>query len=194
MKFEYDVYLAGPFFNPAQVGLLEEIELLFEAQGVKYFSPRIHADQLDPFAPPAQRMKTFQDDVAGIVKSRTILAVLDYLQPATQSLCLVKKNGFRNEVLKDGLNFADNGTVWELGVAWAMRHIFEQMERQIVGFKMREDGSLNLMLANSCEGILFGLKRLQRSLVDHQFRALSGGQFFDSRFFEHWNQNSRPIV
>ena len=40
--YEYDVYLAGPFFNKKEIQYIELAEKYLRKQGYKVFSPREH--------------------------------------------------------------------------------------------------------------------------------------------------------
>ncbi len=35
-----DLYIAGPFFTPEQLEIVEQIEIMCDHYGIKYFSPR----------------------------------------------------------------------------------------------------------------------------------------------------------
>jgi len=156
------MYLAGPFFNSAQVELMATIEGAVAAAGFKAFSPRLHARQLGKGATPEQQRDTFDDDLVGLQEAGVVLAVLDWKLPDTER---VLKEYWTNREGKLAwrssedtiLNIPDSGTVWEMGYAFS-RNI------PVVGFT-ENPRAVNLMLMQSCLGVVVGLKKLEEMLL-----------------------------
>lgn len=162
-------YLAAPFFNPAQVALVERIEQLFEHNCVELFSPRKHPANTSGKPIDADTAEDiFNGNIEGIQKARGVLAVLDYLLPEPQQLRLVapatiddSEHAGSVEVFRPAsgpLALPDSGTVWEMGHAYAMM--------DIVGFTTNPHARLNLMLTQSCSGVLCGFGRLATWVAD----------------------------
>lgn len=140
MKF----YLAGPFFNPEQVRVLEAVEQTARRHGLEFFSPRLEC-LCPPGAPIEQRQKTFDMNCSGIIKCDFILARIDDFDP---------------------------GTMWELGFAFAIRLSSESVKNtaqpKIYCYTTVEGRGLNLMLAQSSDGFIQGLTSLEMFLQDMQ--------------------------
>lgn len=68
---EHDFYVAGPFFDPDQIGQMERLETVLEDHGRTLFKPRFASDiaQVGPEG-------CFADDVAGIRTARAVIANL----------------------------------------------------------------------------------------------------------------------
>lgn len=90
------IYIAAPFFNAEQVGLVMAVEdLLGQIPGLTYYSPR-HDGVLKDMTEPQKKAaapKLFALNVANIVNCNAVLALLDY---------------------------SDTGTTWETGYAYGI--------------------------------------------------------------------------
>ena len=75
-KDEYDIYLAGPFFNMPQAWLVDEARLAFQGMGLKVFSP-YHDIGIGPGAHVAPK------DIDALEKSRAVSAILDGVDTGT---------------------------------------------------------------------------------------------------------------
>jgi nucleoside 2-deoxyribosyltransferase len=73
---EFDIYLAGPFFNIAQKWLVEESRAALMGMGLKVFSP-LHDVGLGTAREVAPR------DIAALKVSRVVLALVDGIDPGT---------------------------------------------------------------------------------------------------------------
>lgn len=88
------IYIAGPFFTPAQYKKIDMIEALFELKKIKYYSPRsegILATQND-LEKQRNRKIIFNKNIYNIDNCEIIVAVIDD---------------------------RDAGTMWEMGYAYA---------------------------------------------------------------------------
>lgn len=161
-------YLASPFFNPAQIVVVDKIEQLFKGQNIALFSPRAHpanstGKPIDANTAP----QIFLGNLTGIAEATGVLAVMDYSLPEEEELRIIsyapKYPSVQCEAteafgLKSGpLNLPDSGTVWEMGYAYGL-------DKKIVGFTTADPGQgrLNLMLTQSCTGVLCGFDQLER--------------------------------
>jgi nucleoside 2-deoxyribosyltransferase len=167
---EGKVYLAAPFFNPAQVGILERLELLFEAAGQEVFNPRKDAGvgvtkkegQTEQEEYEAWR-NLFLADVGGIDQCSWVLAVLDYADVNLYAApwCLSGDDFIATAELKP-VRIPDTGTVWELGNAHAKG-------KPAVGFFLEErHGLLNLMLSHSLHGMCYGYEQVGQLLSSRE--------------------------
>ncbi|KAB8290923.1 nucleoside 2-deoxyribosyltransferase [Bifidobacterium avesanii] len=75
---EFDFYAAGPFFNDREVASMERLEAVLESHGRKLFKPRF-VSEIDEVGP----RKCFEDDCAGILASRAVIANLIDDDPGT---------------------------------------------------------------------------------------------------------------
>lgn len=73
---EYDVYLAGPFFNMPQLWLIDEARLALKGLGLKVFSP-YHEIGAGPGQDVAPK------DIEALEKSRAVLAIVDGVDAGT---------------------------------------------------------------------------------------------------------------
>lgn len=72
----YDVYLASPFFTPAQIERIEKVENLLDKLGLKYFSPRKEL-VCPPEATREQRQETFNGNIRSIENSTITIFISD---------------------------------------------------------------------------------------------------------------------
>jgi nucleoside 2-deoxyribosyltransferase len=93
-KDEYDVYLAGPFFNMPQAWLIDEARLALRGMGLKVFSP-YHDIGIGPGKDVAPK------DIDALEKSRAVLAILDGVDTGT-----VFEAGYARARLKPVVAFA----------------------------------------------------------------------------------------
>lgn len=68
---EYDIYVAGPFFDPEQTASMERLEKVLEDHGKKLFKPRF-VSQIEEVGPEG----CFADDIKGINSSKAVIANL----------------------------------------------------------------------------------------------------------------------
>lgn len=155
----YDFYLAAPFFNDQQIELVKRIETIAASLFLRCFSPRLEGPSLKPGASQNDRAHVANVNQRGIQQSEFVLAVLDYLLPADQSLMVVKHPDLDLLHIRPVMpvNIPDTGTVWEMGKA-------SGMEKAVIGFKLEAKGVMNVMLAQTCAGMLYGLDELAEFL------------------------------
>lgn len=157
------IYIAGPFFNEPQVSLVKDIERVLERTGYEFFSPRtadLNNFNKHPGIDDGQASTIFELDYAMIKKCVVVVAVADFLLRENTELVL---RDTKNGMVRAAVKIPDTGTVWEMGAAYALG---------IPVFMLYVDPSkkLNLMLSQSCAGVIHGLDELE--LVAHcNFRA-----------------------
>jgi len=171
------VYLAAPFFNPLQMELVRRIEeRLAAAKHIAWFSPRLQHGDL-PSVPPVrttdQAKEILERNVNEVRLASLVLAVVDWLVPIGQYVRQfrllpgsdVYENGqlvrFGGEPRGPVLNLPDTGTVWETGLAYGLRI-------PVVMFttaKSPIQRKINVMLAQSAEGVLCDLDELEKFLL-----------------------------
>jgi nucleoside 2-deoxyribosyltransferase len=135
MKGKPKFYLAGPFFNPAQVDLIKRLEDAFFAAGVDCFSPRsLDENKAGPIDRQAAA-SIFRKDVQGLLHCNAVLAVLDWKLPEGEHirLCDGETGTPGHGFLSGPLNIPDSGTVFEMGFAWA-RTVLAQKYRKTEAF------------------------------------------------------------
>lgn len=117
------LYLAGPFFNKAQIKLLEKIESLCDKYNVPYFSPRKDAG-IDYDGTYKSAEKVFRADLKGLHSCGAVLACMDWklsennvITECRQEAYSDDLGGFKSPVplANKDLNIPDPGTVWECG-------------------------------------------------------------------------------
>lgn len=100
------VYLAGPFFNPRQIGLVKTFETILARKGLKVYSPRKHQSKAS-YGSMKWRRQTFASDVRAIDSTDVVFAIY---------------------------NGEDSGTMWEIGHAWSRRKpvlVFNSKEKRV---------------------------------------------------------------
>lgn len=90
--YEYDFYLASPFFKDSQIQREEIVKTILREHGHKVYSPKENGI-LTPDATDEARTKIFKENCEAIQKSRRILAITDE---------------------------KDIGTIWEAGYAYGI--------------------------------------------------------------------------
>lgn len=158
MKNRKPIYLAGPFFNPAQLGLMTSIEAILDCAEVPYFSPRLHTK-----APVGEERKelgawdaVLEANIGAIEEASILLAILDYALPNNQTVTVnvhtsdYEENHGEPVVIRKPVVIPDTGTVWELGFAFATGI-------PAVGFFQQKPERMNLMLTNTLDALLIGL-------------------------------------
>lgn len=132
-------YIAGPFFNPPQLKLIEEIELTFCDHTVPAFSPRSLDVGKGPALDDAEWHRRFWNNVENLVDCDHLLAVADFKLPEDDRLLQVRHSGLpivletdarhpkpleKGDILSGtfvaGVHLPDTGTVFEMGVQFGM--------------------------------------------------------------------------
>jgi nucleoside 2-deoxyribosyltransferase len=171
---KYAFYLAGPFFNSVQIALIETLEKRFSDNCLRIYSPR--QIDLNRKGPPnaEDAAAIFRANVDNIRDSRCMFAVLDWLMPNDRQLRIVETPDYSEDygprgrllgeirqslhIYSPPLNLPDTGTVWEMGLAYAI-------PRPIVIYTERPpEAGLNLMLTQGTMGVVRGLDELDRFL------------------------------
>jgi len=140
-------YIAGPFFNPAQIALIEKIEELFTSKDVAFFSPRLSdaSQELKAEGRMTRRIarRIFEINEEKLCECSAVLAVADWILPENEIVT------WQNEVTGDRrvLNIPDTGTSWELGFARAIG-------KPVYLYRANPKGAVNLMLALSADGVI----------------------------------------
>lgn len=157
-------YIAAPFFNPPQLELVKQIEDTFSSQERWAFSPRLqHGEKPTKIKSKQDANKIFFENYRAIEACSYMVAVVDWLLPEERELRLVNKSKYH--ITQPGqqsiffaesppLNLPDAGTVWEMGVAFTLR-------KPVVMFTVRPPtDKMNIMLTESCVGIVRGVEGL----------------------------------
>ncbi len=149
------IYLAAPFFNDAQVAMVQRMELELEAVGAPFFSPRLQPEnRMDPRSDktPQEAKAIFDSNVSAIKDCGYLLAAIDWPMPVGQELRACFDPGRKpGSPWTRLVEFVDNGVCWEMGAAFAL-------EIPIVLFTQKEPelASVNVMIATCAKGILHG--------------------------------------
>ena len=79
------VYIASPFFNPAQLAVVTRLELVLEAMGIMYFSPRSGGTLKDMSKDEmANRKKAiFDDNIAQMDSCTHMIACIEHRDTGT---------------------------------------------------------------------------------------------------------------
>ena len=159
MRTSSPCYIAAPFFNYAQNNLLDKVESLFDSVGAYYFSPRKDADVVPAGAPMDEWQNAFDQNVRAIHVAEWMLAVLTYELPEGLIATIVPKVVATPPDNLSPINIPDIGTVWEMGMAYAMN-------KPVVGYLPNKEalGTVNVMLARSMATIVIGINELMDTL------------------------------
>lgn len=154
------VYLAGPFFNAAQLEHIGIVESMLEELEISFYSARLK-NLCPPDAPSEKRKEVFKDNVDGIRIASVVIALMDWLMPPNQSVFICGQRLDRAWVPHPpALNVPDSGTVFELGVA-------HTLNVPVIGFwKDKPTRPVNLMLQETTAGTIYGYEALSRFLSD----------------------------
>lgn len=161
-------YIAAPFFNARELAVVERVEGMLDAAGIEYFSPRTLGRPNDA----DERREIFDTNYNHIMDCDIVLAWLDRIHADDRlSVRMVRDVtdihppqaalGSSYTIDSGPLIQPDLGTVWEMGAVYAL-------DRPCVGFTHHTtptDARLNLMLAESVDGIVYGLDQLEKMLT-----------------------------
>lgn len=167
----HSYYIAAPFFNPVQLELVRRIEQVFENCEVTAFSPRLqHGEKPTPILSREMASKAFGENFVAIERCSHMVAVVDWLMPSNQELRVVSSyegdmsmpHPHMFEGVSPALNLPDAGTVWEMGAAYALR-------KPVLMLTLRPKGDkINIMLSESCFGLVRGPEMLRAYLCGSQ--------------------------
>lgn len=174
-------YLAGPFFNPAQVALMLRIELAFCDAGVPFFSPRLESAENKKEGPLTDEDADaiYARNVEAIFDCDWMLAIVDWLMPDDREVricdtadpafalgegAVLRPQDPHRRVYGKPLNVPDSGTVWELGFVSALNKVSdnyhlvkgrpEMTDKPVVLYTERPlEQPLNLMLTRQKAGV-----------------------------------------
>lgn len=147
-------YIAGPFFNPAQIQLIVDIETTFVDAGIPFFSPRLHGANVKkgPLT-DEDAQDIFQANISGMMDCKFMVAILDWRLPQNQEVWLLDSS--KEPVPRTKLFLPDSGTIYEMGY-------FRAMCKPVVGFSTNK--KLNLMLTQGLRGVLTSLEEMKQFL------------------------------
>jgi nucleoside 2-deoxyribosyltransferase len=155
-----NIYLAGPFFNAAELATIERIEQMMEGRpDVRYFSPRKHGGNAERQSDVKQNAQAiFNANVAAMRECHECIAVLDrpqWMNPTGERVAGLigpkeDVRTVRREIwlvhhvsyysadraddfypIKGPLEQPDLGTVWELGYLRAWRDLIFDLDTDI---------------------------------------------------------------
>lgn len=153
------VYIAGPFFNKRQQQLIMDVEEFLKLAGYDYYSPySSQGREFKKIETPAVAEAIFMANVREIEECDVVLAVLDYLLPEDQRLCVVR--GGPVVAGYTPVKVPDSGTIWEIGFAYGKR-------MPIVGLTMQSKATstLNLMMTQSLSAVCYGFEDLKKTFL-----------------------------
>ena len=149
-------YLAGPFFNAEQQGIMQRIEEEYVDAGIAFFSPRI-CDENSPGKKidDAAASRIFERNeeqlmVGSAWRCTHMLAVIDYVLPNGTELRLMSGK----TPLGHPITIPDTGTVFEMGMAYSLNI-------DIYSFTVHPPEKMNVMLSKCTCGILHGFDKLR---------------------------------
>ncbi len=155
------IFLAGPFFNQeSRIVLSRLLNFLEHKLHCEVFCAMRDGALVPKDAPEKIRQKYFQLDVDEIKWAEVLIALIEYPLPIYQRLCLVEQTP--EKTILNNIYFPDMGTVFEMGLAYALK-------KPIIGFTSNIH-SLNLMLTQSCEIVVSSYEKLANTLyeIEHQ--------------------------
>ena len=167
----YDLYIAGPWFNPRQATHLDMVLRACADAGIKVFSPR-EESLVSEDASHEYRRAAFEANLKGIRECGHVLALLDWLLPEHIETRNVNLHGATPSPEQPGpwpitvtsppVRVPDTGTVYEMGYAYG--------RVEVVGFTIFDHTHVNLMLAQGCAGVIQGYEDLARFLAPKRNR------------------------
>lgn len=165
-------YIAAPFFNTAQIELVERIEVRFEKAKVPgFFSPRKTDTNQKKELTDVDARRIFDRNNDEMLMCDNVLVVLDWKMPVGLEIwpCEVERqDGTLAKVGRTPLNIPDTGTVWEAGFIYGLnfRSKGGQIPKNIYGFTERPKGDkVNIMLTQCLDGVIYGLEDLEKFLA-----------------------------
>lgn len=177
------VYIAAPFFNSAQLEIVQTIEQYLDASNIRYYSPRIHSGSalltteqkkdFDAWTP------VLQSNIRALHDCHVMIAVLEYAFPKGVGLSIVDSRRFTENGTIDWipthLELPDNGVVFEVGYLHALNGLREATYAKssvyghrtpIIGFHTEKGlEEMNLMLSHTIDGMICGYSDLHSYIV-----------------------------
>lgn len=150
-------YIAGPFFNPPQVELIQSIETAFCDTKVPFFSPRLQTGNKAPGPiTPERAAEIYAVNVETLRECDWVLAVLDWKLPEFHELRVYKPSV---QEFGPPLNLPDTGTVFEMGFAAAL------MRPTVIYTERPPEQALNAMLTQPAIGVVSDIWQLTALLA-----------------------------
>lgn len=155
------IYIAAPFFNAAQIMVVQTIESTLANNEFSYYSPRLHSGS-DKLTPEERKdrnawMQVITSNIAAMESCSAMIAVLEFAMPDELRLVPAKyANVGKWNVLPNvqPVELPDTGVVFEMGYMYARY-------KPIFGYHSTKIPSeLNLMLSHTVMGILTGQEAL----------------------------------
>lgn len=138
------VYLAGPFFNSAQLDRIESVEKILDKNGVAYFSPRKSDASLlakEKGMNPDLAKRIFDLNISKMQQATLAICVPDFVFPGNKHLEIVGGG------IPITISLPDSGTVWEMG------YLYAQAVPIVV---VQTEAKMNLMLSRSAWAVCYG--------------------------------------
>jgi|TARA_R110000851_G_scaffold22799_1_gene67332 nucleoside 2-deoxyribosyltransferase len=153
-NLQHSVYIAGPFFNPKQLKLIQTIEETLHHLSIPYFSPRSFGalGEMGTEERKAAIKSVYAENVAQIAENKVMLAVID-----------------DNDV----------GTIWEMGYASKLNRMYS--ERKLI--TMSDQGyGMNIMLRECVDAHLHGFENFNECLMSAtRLKDFDGDKFMADR-------------
>jgi nucleoside 2-deoxyribosyltransferase len=170
-------YIAGPFFNPAQVAIIERIEDTLHRMGFKYYSPRRDSGSAD--MTPEERKDfgawepVMQSNINAVYQTHFCIAVVEYALPPEQAAYVVTDDQFGHLVPVRRIEVPDAGTMFEVGA-------FRMAQKPVALFHSQRMPRANLMLSHGATSLLCGWDAFEEFLESYEpGRFGPDGQWFD---------------
>jgi nucleoside 2-deoxyribosyltransferase len=153
-NLQHSVYIAGPFFNPKQLKLIQTIEETLDHLCIPYFSPRSFGALGEMGTEErAEAIKSvYAENIAQIAENKVMLAVID-----------------DNDV----------GTIWEMGYASKLNRMYSA--RKLI--TMSDQGyGMNIMLRECVDAHLHGFANFNECLMSAtRLKDFDGDKFMADR-------------
>ena len=169
------LYLAGPFFNKAQIDLLVQVENLCEKYKVPYFSPRKHAG-VDYDGSYESAEKIFRADLNGLHACGAVLACMDWKMEG-ETIIAECNRAYKHELVGDEYeevfsdcvdkNIPDPGTVWECGYTAGYNAALKRLHKDIMPsipvfvYTTKPTEIMNLMIHIPAAGVFTSMEKIE---------------------------------
>lgn len=159
------LYLAAPFFNKWELAKVAELEKVFDATNVPFFSPRsLGPDRVSDLQDRVVRRYINARNLENIRMSEILLAWVDRILPPGQEVCIVQFDKDAPVMRRKGLIKPDDGTLWEMGYA-------SGLGIPVVVYTERNPTEMNIMMIENCAGMLCGTDDLRNFCETSQMRG-----------------------
>lgn len=165
------VYIAGPFFNPQQVALINMLEATLAEHGIPFFSPMRQGGVINPKSTDLECAKIFKANEDAIRNASLVLAVTEYRLPPNQMLVAMQRTSEGS--IETVVHLPDQGTVWETGFA-------NGLGVPVVGYHEPQAlplyAKINVMLSKSFVGFIESQTKLESFCFDLQSATLENNK------------------